>query len=68
MNPFKKRCKSATCPRMVVRELINHAWQMLETLLNCRCYEAEDSLRTDSLKNRTFNAFNDPGKAGGILF
>lgn len=41
---------------------------MLITLLACRCYEAEDSLTTDSLKNRIFNVFSDPGKPGGILF
>jgi len=40
---------------------------MLVALLNCRCYEAEDSLRTDNLKNRTFNACNNPGRSGGIL-
>lgn len=41
---------------------------MLVTVLNCRCYEAEDSLRTGGLKNRTLNAFKDPGKPGEILF
>lgn len=41
---------------------------MLITLVACRCYEAEDSFTADSLKNRKFNAFSDPGKSRGILF
>lgn len=41
---------------------------MLITLLVCRCNKADYSLTADSLKNRTFNAFSDPGKPGGIIF
>lgn len=41
---------------------------MLVTLLNCRCYDDEDELRTDSVKNRACIAFNDPSKSGGITF
>lgn len=41
---------------------------ILVTLLNCRCYDDEDELRTDSVKNRACIAFNDPSKSGGIIF
>lgn len=72
-KPFPKkdvrqRCETIRFPRKVSREIINHMWQMLDTLLNCRCSEAKDNLRIDSLKNRTFNAFSDPGKSGEPLF
>ncbi|XP_010285380.1 PREDICTED: hedgehog-interacting protein-like, partial [Phaethon lepturus] len=33
-----------------------------------RCYGSRGQSVTDSLKNRTFNAFNDTCKSGGILF